>query len=235
VQLSPAPGFALTRTAADPRWSYGGSSTATAIAVNVNYFFTSTVFGVPKTPNGIVDLGINVTQGGAQAITATGADAGGSAGIPGRVVIGPGLPIHVGMGADQSRFTLGAQTFVAVPLSVGSAGGLTNTFNVVGANHTISVNFYSWTVASVSLTGLTSNDSALPNVSAMGSFNLTANGGGMVTLVSPSLVSIDGTLARRRTASITTLTLSFVPEPGSLLLLAGGAVALLLAARRGPR
>jgi hypothetical protein len=69
----------------------------------------------------------------------------------------------------------------------------------------------------------------------MGSFNLTANGGGMVTLVSPSLVAIDGAIGRRRTASITTLTLTFVPEPGTLLLLGGGAMALLLAARRGPR
>jgi hypothetical protein len=234
-QLFPAPGFPLTRTAADPRWSYSGTSTSTSIAANVNYFFTSTVFGVPKTPNVSLDLGVKVTQGGAQAITATGAGAAGSPGIGGTAILAIGLPLHVGMGVDQSMFQLGSGTLVAVPLNVGNAGAFTNTFRAGGVNHTITVNFYSWTVASVSFTGLTWDYYALPNVSAMGSFDLTANGGGMVTLVSPSLVSVDGAVSKRRTASITTLTLTFVPEPGTLLLLAGGAVALLLAARRGPR
>jgi hypothetical protein len=62
----------------------------------------------------------------------------------------------------------------------------------------------------------------------MGSFNLTAGGNGTVTLVSPSKVDIDGSLAQRRTASFTKLTLSFVPEPGWLALLVGGFPGLVL-------
>jgi hypothetical protein len=54
----------------------------------------------------------------------------------------------------------------------------------------------------------------------------------MVTLVSPSVVNIDGSLAQRRTVFLTTLVLHFVPEPASLLLLSGGALALGLANRR---
>jgi hypothetical protein len=66
----------------------------------------------------------------------------------------------------------------------------------------------------------------------MGSFNLTAKGGGTVTLVSPSKISIDGSIAQRRTASFTTLVLTFVPEPGALLLLAGAALFLARFVRR---
>jgi hypothetical protein len=229
-------GFPLTRTAADPRWSYAGTSTSTAIAVNVNYFFTSTVFGVPKTPNGfLIDVGVRVTQGGTQAITATAGGGAGTPGIAGRVTYAGGLPSHVGMGSDQSMFELGASTFVSIPLSAGRAGGFTNTFQQVGLNGTITVQFYSWTVGSLSFAGLTSNFVALPPATAMGSFDLTANGGGMVTLVAPSLVSVDSPLHRRRNALFTTLVLNFVPEPSSLLLLSAGAVALLLVSRRASR
>jgi hypothetical protein len=139
------------------------------------------------------------------------------------------------MGSDQSMFELGASTFVSIPLSAGKAGGFTNTFQQVGLNGTITVQFYSWTVGSLSFTGLSSVGNALPPATAMGSFSLTAHGGGMVTLVSPSLVSIDSPLHSRRSAIFTTLVLNFVPEPSSLLLLSSGAVALLLVSGRASR
>jgi hypothetical protein len=117
---------------------------------------------------------------------------------------------------------------VQVPLSAGKAGNFTGTFTVVGALHTITVDFFAWTPGSQMFVGLTSKGAALPNVTAAGSFMLDANGAGTVTLVSPSKVDIDGSLAQRRTASFTKLTLSFVPEPGWLALLVGGFPGLVL-------
>jgi hypothetical protein len=80
---------------------------------------------------------------------------------------------------------------------------------------------------------------ALPNVVAMGSFNLNGAGGGTVTLVSPSKILIDGPAAQRRTAGFTTLKLSFVgsvvPEPSTLLLLGAGVVGLVLVGSRKSR
>jgi hypothetical protein len=53
---------------------------------------------------------------------------------------------------------------------------------------------------------LTSMGSALPDAAATGSFDLTPDG---VSLVSLTKISVDGGLSQRRTASFTTLKLSF--------------------------
>jgi hypothetical protein len=203
------------------------------VAVTLSYPAFSTQFFVPKTANGVIDLAISITQGGPQAITATPSMAGGSPGIPGTLIVMTAM--HLAMGVNQSMFAIGVNTLVAVPLSNGKAGTFTTTFTVTGAFHYVTVDFYAWTPHTLTFTGLTSGGQALPTVVAMGSFNLTGNGGGMVSLVSPSKVSIDGVLAQRRTASFTKLVLTFVPEPGTLLLIGAAAVALARGARRRGR
>jgi hypothetical protein len=220
-----------------PCFEASGTSTfaGTSIGVNLTFPFFQTSFFVPKTPNGTLDLHINVTQGGAQAIVATPNSANGSPGIPGTVVVMTAG--HVGMGLNQSMFKVGINTLVAVPLSAGKADLFTGTFTVVGALHTISVQFFAWTPGTLTFANLTSKNAPLSQaaggvpadntVVAMGSFNLSASGGGgTVTLVSPSKVDIDGSLAQRRTAAFTKLTLAFIPEPGAVLLILGGALGL---------
>jgi hypothetical protein len=212
-----------------------GSSTSGSISVNLSYPAFSTQFFVPKTSMGVLDLHIKVTQGGPQAITATPSMANGSPGIPGTVIVMTAA--HVAMGANQSMFNPGINTLVAVPVSVGKAGVFTGFFTVIGAPHTITVDFFAWTPGTVNFTGLTSKLAPLPDVVAMGSFNLNASGAGTVTLVSPSKISINGSLAMRRTASFTSLIMSFTganhaPEPGTLLLLGAGAAGLVLVGSR---
>jgi hypothetical protein len=177
----------------------------------------------------VVDLAVQVTQGGTQAITATAGMANGAPGIPGTVIVMSA--VHVLKGLNQSQFMVGTNTLVAVPISNGKAGQFVDTFFVLGQLHTITVDFYAWTAGSQVFSGLTSSGDPLPDVTAMGSFNLTPNGGGTVTLVSPSKVSVDGSLAQRRTAAFTKLVMNFVPEPGSLLLLGGAGLAFFLARR----
>jgi hypothetical protein len=225
-----AQGIPMTRTFG--QLGAAGSSTGASIAVNLSYpFFTATVL-LPKTASRTLDLIVQVSQGGAQSITATANGANGIPGVPGNVLVV--TAVHVAKGVNQSHFMVGTNTIVAVPLSAGKAGNFTGTFSVVGVLHHLTVQFYAWTPGGLTFTGLTSKGVALPNVTANGSFNLTPQGGGTVTLVSPSLVSIDGSLAGRRTAAFTKLVLNFVPEPATLLLLGGAGLALLLANRRWP-
>ncbi len=227
-------GVVLDRTTA--QLGATGSSTGSAIAVSLSYPAFSIQFFVPKDPiTGVLDLHIKLTQGGPQAITATPSMAKGTPGIPGTVIVMTAA--HVGKGANQSMYNVGINTLVAVPASIGKAGVFTGYFTVLGAPHTITVDFFAWTPHTQTFTGLTNKGVAAPNVVAMGSFNLTASGGGTVTLVSPSKVSINGALAQRRNASFTSLIMSFsggthAPEPGTLLLLGAGAAGLLLVGSR---
>jgi len=213
-----------------------GTSTATSIAVSlaVPQFTTGIFFPSVMAAAGTINAHVAVTLAGAQALTATAGMAGATGPVPGTVLIM--TAIHDAMGVNQSMFKVGANTLVEVPLSVGNAGQFTNTFTVLGVFHVLTVDFAGWTPGTVVFTGQTSALSPLPDLTITGSFALTAMGGGTVTLVSPSRISIDGDnpdFAQRRSVGYTTLRLSFVPEPSSLLLLSAAAVAGLALVSQG--
>jgi hypothetical protein len=222
-------GFPMTRTGGQLGIT-GTATGSTSISVSLSYPAFTTKFFVPKTDNGVLDLAVSITQGGPQNITATAAMAAATVGVKGTVNVRTAN--HNTKGVNQSTFMTGINTLVMVPVSVGVQGTFTGSFIVLGINHFITVDFFAWTPNVVTFTGLTTGGVALPTVTAAGSFALTPNGGGTVTLVSPSKISIDGSLAQRRTAAFTSLKMVFVPEPGTLLMLVAGGLGLVLVGSR---
>lgn len=227
-------GFPLTRTfgrgLGQPSFFASGSSSgASSIAVDLTYPAFGTKFFVPKTFNGVIDLAISLTQGGSQAVTATPGGGTANKAIPGTFAVR--VASHTAAGVNQSMFMTGMTTLLKVPLGAGVDSQFTGSFAVTGVQHFLTVDFVGWTPGVVTFAGLTSKGQPLPSVTAAGSWNLTANGGGTVTLVSPSKISIDGALAQRRTASLTALKLYLVPEPSALLLIGASALGLGMFAR----
>ena len=222
-------GVPMTRT--EVQLGMTGSSTgSTFISASLSYpAFAIKKFN-PKTPNGVLDLATSLTQGGPQNLTAAPSAAVATQGVMGTVNVRTAS--HNSKGVNQSTFMTGINTLVMVPVSVGVGGVFNGSFIVLGINHFITVDFYGWTPGVSVFTGLTTKLATLPTVTAAGSWNLTTNSGGTVTLVSPSKISIDCALAQRRTASFTSLKMYFVPEPGTLLLLSAGVLALALGIRR---
>jgi hypothetical protein len=206
----------------------GLQATGTSTATSYNVGLTMPLFQMQAfTTGGLINLGTMATLSGGQIIAGNALTATGTPGIPGTVVIG---------GARHNMLSQWSQptsaTLLRIPLSVGKAAVYTATFTVLSSPHYLRVDFYGWTPGTVTFTGLTTGGQPLPVAVAMGSFNLTGNSQGTVTLVSPSKISIDGPVAQRRTASFTTLKLVFLPEPGTLLLVGAGALALLCFGRR---
>jgi len=93
---------------------------------------------------------------------------------------------------------------------------------------------YGWTPGPATVMGLTQKGVAMPDAKAQGGFALNAFGAGTITLVAPRRIRLDDPdPGRDRTVgSFTTLTLHFVPEPSTWLLLGAAAAAL---ARSGAR
>ncbi|MGH7288277.1 MAG: PEP-CTERM sorting domain-containing protein [Myxococcota bacterium] len=204
----------------------GLGATGTASSTNYSVSLTVGLFALSQfTTGGLFAVHTKATLSGSQTLTGNDSGATPNQGVPGGVTIM--VAAHVGMGANASMQTPAMTTLVKVPLSVGKAGTFTGYLDVLGTPSYITVDFYAWTPHTLTFTGLTLANKALPSVVAMGSFALTPLGGGTVTLVSPSKISIDGPLAQRRTASFTTLKLSYVPEPGTLLLLGAAAAGLV--------
>ena len=90
-----------------------------------------------------------------------------------------------------------------------------------------------WTTGVAVASGLTSLGNALPNVTTTGSFNLTAYGGGTITLVTATTLAISGPAygLQFTVATPSILRLRFVPEPGTSLLLGAGVLGLALVGR----
>ena len=233
-----------------------GWSTDTSFSVSL----TMPQFSLSQfTTGGAIDLFTRaVLSGGAASITGNASMAAVTQGNPGRVTVK--VAAHAAKGVNASLLTAGQTpgrtTLAKVPLSIGKASVVTGYFYALTKIHYMTVDFYAWTPHTLDFTGLTTKGSALPDVVAMGSFRVAtlraskvprsqlAAGyvdGGVVTLVAPSKISVDGPFWQRRTVSLTTLTLTFhptmglvhgTPEPGTLLLLGAGAAGVLLARRR---
>ena len=209
-----------------------GTSTATSVSVGLSVPQFTTAFFVPKTPNGVT-FHVKLTQGGAANLTASPSMAAATAGIPGTVIVMTAN--HVAKGVNASMFNPGINTLLHVPLDVGATGHFNYTTAIIsGIPITVNVTYLGWTVHTQTFTGLSSHGAPIPDVVAMGSFDLTAQGGGSVLLVSPTRISVDfgAPFLDRTTVSLTTLKLSFVPEPSALLLLGAGAGAIALGRRR---
>jgi len=224
TELSGTP-FAVPLTAS-------GTSTATSINVSVAVPPFSGSFFVPQTPSGAI-LHVKLGLGGNAHLTASPSMAVASKGIPGTVIVMTAM--HIPAGVNASMVVVGAQSLFHVPLDVGAAGAFSYTDAIVsGIPITVREQRYAWTVHTQTFTGLTSHGAPLPDLAAMGSFDLTAQGGGTVQLVSPTKIQVtfEAPFLKRNTVSLSTLKLSFVPEPGAALLVGAAALALLRAGAR---
>ena len=117
-------------------------------------------------------------------------------------------------------FPSGGKPLLGVPLSVGTP--TTTTLSGGGVN--ITAISAGWSAGTVQVTGTDAG-----TATAMGSNGLTPAGAGNLTLVTPVKVitNIAGTLA-----AFGVLSLTYVPEPGTLLLLGVGVAGLAVLGRR---
>jgi hypothetical protein len=127
-------------------------------------------------------------------------------------------------------------TLFTIPILAGVAGTQTGSAKIpLVGKVLVTLVGTGWHTGTVSASGLTNGGVAIPNVTAHGSFSLSAGGGGTVTLVSLSRVKTSG-INVSNTAGPTFLKLTYaagaVPEPGTLLLLGAGVAGLVAVGRK---
>ncbi len=206
-----------------------GVSTATDVGFGPGANFTTTVtVAITGTMDGmltfpafpIVDLALTgpagLTTANFSAGGAPDGGFGGSAGLAGNAKIGLfGPPPFAFLTVPLSSFGVeGATAMVASPLGV--------SITAVGGG---------WSTGTVSVVGDRGPFLGQVLATAMGTDARTVGGGGQIVLVTPTL-AITNVGGSENLPLIGTLTLNFVPEPGTLLLLGSGIAGLAMIGRR---
>jgi hypothetical protein len=146
--------------------------------------------------------------------------------VGGNLVLG-GVANIYGIGG----FTSGGAPLLAVPLVLGTP----NTISKASGGVAITAISGGWTAGTASVSPVTTTTpwffmtNPSGTVTAMGANGLTIGGAGTLVLVAPTRIisGVAGTLA-----AFSTLTLNYVPEPGTLLLLGAGVAGLAARGRR---
>jgi hypothetical protein len=134
---------------------------------------------------------------------------------------------NMGLNASAYLLNKGNKAVAAIPLGIIGQGG-SLTFTVLGglASGTLFANPYQLGMATV--TGTFGTDPPLV-IMATGFDNRDGSGAGTLQLVSPTLVEISGLGSL---AAMAVLTINFVPEPGTALLLGAGLAGLAAVGRK---
>jgi hypothetical protein len=135
-----------------------------------------------------------------------------------------GSALFTGIGTLYDTASPG-DSFLQVPIRIGRA----TSFTVMGAGLAFSVYGAPWTAGAATVTGLTGS---MTTLMATGMNALDPFGVGTLTLVAPSKVRIS---TGNRMPTVSTLVLTYVPEPGTGALLAAGTLGSALLARRRRR
>ena len=184
------------------------------------------------TMGGSINLFTQATRATASQLVISGNALGATAtmGIPGMATVK--VANHVPKGVNVSKLVPGPTTLLKVPLSIGKAGADTDLFYILGLHALHHRRLLRVVARHPDLHGPDQQERSARHADDRGDGHPQPEraGAGIVSLVAPSKISIDGALAQRRMVSLTRVTFLF-PEPSALLLLGAGVVGLGLAHR----
>jgi hypothetical protein len=213
-----------------------GASGANAFGVTLSIpTAVRTHFSVQASPFPVTVL---LTFGpGSQAVWGTYANATTNTAMADQPITGR-LRVWLGAGQITSMIsTIPAATpIIDNALSVGVYQNIMTNFLILGQPHMLTLMGPGWSFGPYTAMPTTMG-SPLPASTVSGSFNLTSTGtttkgAGMLSLVSPSVSVISGSLNTSTGLSFGKVELTFAPEPSAPLLLGSGIAALALLARR---
>jgi hypothetical protein len=205
-----------------PAWtnnSSGGTGATTgntSASLDAGGVFNGTVTVIPQTTAAppVTALQLVITKNAGATFTgATPAQVGGDLAVDATFNV-------YGMGG----FPSGGPPLLSIPLALGTPSTTTK----IAGGVAITAISSSWTVGTASVTGVQTG-LGYGTLTAMGSNGLTPGGQGTLVLVAPVKI-IDGLVGY--TGAFGVLTLTYVPEPGTLLLLGLGVAALAAAGHR---
>jgi len=198
-----------------------GSASGSVATATIGPINQSTTFAINAT--GVSALQVNLVKGGTIAVT-------------GSVAAGTAANAITGNSRAGSVNKMGVfLPLITIPVSAGNPGFTYQYAAIPGLGYAyVSVTGYAWAINPVTVFNVSVGPNGTIGTAMFTGSKLSTGTVGQVTLVSPSRVGVNaaGGAVSTITAGVSILTLSYVPEPGTLLLVGAGALGLAVLGRK---